>query len=737
MNFLLLIKNRSLTTALSAVSTTATLALVCNPLDGHAQSPSQLPSVTVSSSRSSSASAQNSAGGISETPIAESPQSISVISSEQIKASGANSLSSVIRGESSVSDAYNTVGYIESLSVRGFLLNSIQNYRRDGLPISNHAPVVLENKEQIEVLKGVSGVQAGVSAPGGLVNYVLKRPTNVPVRSVGLQISERGTATLVGDLGGRSDDKRFGYRVNMALQDRRPAADNARGNRQMLSGFFDYRFPNQGILEWEFEHSRVKQISVPGYGLLDTDGDGFGDKLPRVPSPRSNLNSQPWSRPFESIATVGSIRYEQPIFADWKLGVRGAAQRIKTNDHLAFPDGCSSGANYVYPGLCGNGDVDIYDFRSDNERRKLNTGELYVKGDVQTGSIKHEINIGLRSTHYNERYEPQQAYNFAGTINAFAPTPLPPKESKNDLNTLLSSKTQELTITDAMQFGNAWSLWWGLKHTSIYSDSVRTDGSRPIAYQQSFNTPWVSLGYKPWQGGYLYGSAGQGVETEAVPNKTKEFANAGQALPALKSKQIELGLKQVVQVDGRNRGLFSAALFSIEKPYSDDIPATKGLVTRVAGARTAKHQGLELGYAGHLSKDWTGNIQATLLDARQTNDANNLFTNRRTTNAAPFTLAASAVWQIAPGVQWRNGVNFFSSKPVTRDNSVSLPAGWQLDTALTYTQKTGGSVLTWRAGIDNVFNRHYWREAPTQYWGGTYLFAAQPRTLRLGVTSSF
>jgi iron complex outermembrane receptor protein len=45
-----------------------------------------------------------------------------------------------------------------------------------GLPVSNFAPLALENKERIEVLKGVSGLQSGVSAPGGLVNFVTKTP---------------------------------------------------------------------------------------------------------------------------------------------------------------------------------------------------------------------------------------------------------------------------------------------------------------------------------------------------------------------------------------------------------------------------------------------------------------------------------------------------------------------------------------------------------------------------------
>jgi iron complex outermembrane recepter protein len=701
---------------------------------GQVRGQNDVQTITITGQRLPSASAQSSVSGISDAPIAETPISIGVITSEQLKASGATSLSSAIRTEPSVSDAYNTTGYIESLSIRGFLLNNMFNYRRDGMPISNHSPLALENKERIEILKGTSGLQSGVSAPGGLVNYVIKRPTATAFTSLGLQLSERGTFSLLGDTGGRSDDKSFGYRLNASATERRPAADNAKGDRQFVSGFFDYRLPNQGVLEWEFEHSRVKQISVPGFGLLDANNTGTADTLPRVPSPRLNLNSQPWSQPFESKATIASVRYEQPISALWKVGIRAAAQRIQTNDRLAFPDGCGA----VYPGLCANGDVDIYDFRSENEKRKLNTVDAYLKGDVQTGAIKHELNFGVRSTGYSESYEPKQAYNYVGTINAFAPTILPADPTKGDKNTLLNWRMKELSITDAMQIGNAWSMWWGLKHSSYESNSVRTDGSRAVAIDQSFTTPWLAIGYKPWQGGYVYASTGQGIEPEVVPNRPTLFKNAGQTLPALKSKQIELGFKQAIRTESNLNGLFTATLFSIEKPFADDVTLPGDtLPTRIAGARLAKHQGLELGYAGSLAKDWSAYAQASFLDARQVKDANGLYTDKRSTNVAPFSFSAGAAWQLAPAVQWRNSFTYFSSKPVTRDNSVSLPAGYQFDTAVTYTQKAASSVLIWRAGIDNLLDKRYWREAPTQYWGGTYLFAASPRTLRLSVTSNF
>jgi iron complex outermembrane recepter protein len=45
--------------------------------------------------------------------------------------------------------------------------------------------------------------------------------------------------------------------------------------------------------------------------------------------------------------------------------------------------------------------------------------------------------------------------------------------------------------------------------------------------------------------------------------------------------------------------------------------------------------------------------------------------------------------------------------------------------------------MTLAAGIDNLTDRDYWREAPTQYWGGTYLIAAQPRTARLSIAAGW
>ncbi|MFX5757146.1 TonB-dependent receptor plug domain-containing protein, partial [Acinetobacter baumannii] len=74
---------------------------------------------------------------------------------------------------------YAPVGYYENFSIRGITLDPASAYRIDGLTVAGEQTIALENKERVEFLKGVAGLQAGVSSAGGLVNYVTKRPADV------------------------------------------------------------------------------------------------------------------------------------------------------------------------------------------------------------------------------------------------------------------------------------------------------------------------------------------------------------------------------------------------------------------------------------------------------------------------------------------------------------------------------------------------------------------------------
>jgi iron complex outermembrane receptor protein len=674
-------------------------------------------------------------GGFGTAPLSQTPQSISVLRNEQLRDEGAISWSQLLRSEPSVGNFYNTTGFIESLQVRGFLLDSRLNYRRDGLPVSNYQPLALENKASVEILRGLSGIQAGSSSPGGLVNSTLKRPTVQPLREAFVGVSERGSWLTQFDIGGRSRDERFGYRVNAALEERRPFARQAQGDRQFISGFFDMRLRPGSVVEAEFEWNRSRAFSVPGISLFDVNGDGVGEVVPAVPSPRLNLGAQPWSQPFESTGLTGSIGLRQALTTQWSWSARVGMQRIRTNDRLAFPDGCSTASTYVYPGFCANGDADLYDYRSNNERRTVQSAELGLRGELMTGPVRHELGISLLNTQYRERFEFQQAYNFIGTTNVFNPVVLPPDPTPSGLNTNLDMRSTELAIFDVMRLNPRWSLWLGVRHSRLDRASARTDGSQETRLEQSFTTPWASLGAQLDPKQFVYLAVGQGTESEVVPNRPSIYDNFGTVLPALRSTQVEVGYRRTLD----RAGLLSATLFEINKPLADDRTLSSGLLERVADARNQRHRGLELSWLGWLSRDFSLQAQATLLDAVTTEALDPLLVGKRTPNTSRFTAAATLNWQLpeTPGVVWSNRVSGFSAKPVTRDNSVEIPGAAQWDSWVSWRTRVNGRPMVIRAGIDNVLDRRYWRDAPTQSWGGVYLFAAPPRTYRLSAQFSF
>lgn len=668
-------------------------------------------------------------------PLAKSPQSVTVLGADLLAATAAQSLSQVIKLDASLADSYNTTGYIESVSIRGFLLDQTGNFSRNGLITSNDAPIALENKERIEVLKGVAGLQSGVSAPGGLVNYVTKVPTKDSFVTAALSANDSGGAKLLLDVNQKLGP--VGVRLNVVDEALRPQFDQADGSRQLLSLALATELSPATSVSANLEYHRKRQPSVPGLGLLDSDGDGTGDTLPSGVNPRLNLNSQTWSQPFEASSTTAEVALSHSLNANWSARVAANTQRLDIDDRLAFPDGCSSAPIYVYPGLCANGDVDVYDYRSEGERRNLWSWDARLDGKFKALGLQHVTRIGLNGRSASADLAPMQAYNWVGITNIYAPVALAADPSLTDLNTDSRERALAGYATLTSDLSQNVQSFVGARSTRLKRSSERSDGSRAVSLEQTVTTPWAGLAWSPSAVTMVYASWGQGVELEVVPNRPTKFANAGQVLPALKSEQTEIGLKW----QANPRLLLTAAAFSVDKPYADDVPATDpdGLPLRVEGAKTARHRGLELTAAGRV--DAALSLQASLmaLDAKYTEAVDPSLVGQRVTNLPRLKASVFADYKIAalPGLSLNGLATFENGKTVTADGRVELPSAWQFDAGLSFLQRLAGKETQWRLNIENLTNRTYWREAPTTYWGGTYLFASTPRTLRASVTVDF
>ncbi len=701
------------------------------------------------------AAAQADVTGFGDVPARELPMSTTVIDREQIDRTGARRLADLTALDASVTDSYNAPGYWDFLNVRGYTLDPRYNYRREGLPISAETVIPLDNKQRIEVLKGTSGIQAGTSAPGGLVNYVVKRPTETPVREVTLGTGERGSRLVALDLGGRTDNKVIGYRLNIAHEDLRPLIHSANGERSLVAFATDARLSRDTLLSAEFEWSKQTQPSVPGMSLL-------GNQLPAVGDPRTNLNNQSWSQPNRFHNFTGTVKLEQALNSQWNWSAQYGAQNLRTDDHLAYPFGCYDAASDTYyadrycpattTGKANVGLADVYDYRSENERRRLQALQFKLQGSAQLAGVPHQLSVGLLRSVLENRFGFQTDDSAAvGQVSTDGATQVPaanPPLAYITPNTNRDERATELFVQDVARWTPRFSTWAGLRHTQLDRHAIRTDGSRETRYSQSFTTPWIGASYELFTGISAYGSWGRGVESEVVPGRSR-YVNAGVALPALESTQKEIGLKglyattqwQVAYFDIRRPitsetqlvGTLSAAQIAQLCPASPDDCRLRGF------DGDAHHRGLEAA-ASTRWKQWTLAGSAMALRAVR-NSLDPALDGHTPVNVPRWVLRAQADYRVAsvPGLSLGGAVVHEGTRKVVDNASeqVTLPSWTRLDASIRYQHKLSPNTqTTWLLSVENLLDRTYWRESPTSY-GHIYLYPGAPRTLRLTMKTSF
>jgi iron complex outermembrane recepter protein len=679
-----------------------------------------------------------SVAGWDDVPLERAPVQATTVDAEKMRDAGARRLADLVRFDPAVNSAYDAEGYIDYFTVRGFVIDNRFNYRRDGLPINAETSIPLENKAHVDVLKGLSGLQAGTSVPGGLVDVAVKRPLDVPLRSAFIEWRERGTVTASVDLSQRFGvDNAFGVRLNAGAEHIDPQVRNATGDRNVIALAGDWRATPATLVEAEVEHSHRSQPSVPGFSIL-------GDVVPPPADPRLNLNNQRWSLPVIFDATTASLRITQKLNDDWRLVVHGLAQRLRTDDRVAFPFGC--GTDSAGPGgttytdrFCANGNFDLWDFRSENEHRDSSTLDVSLHGNAATGALAHALTAGVQRTVVRNRFQ-QSAFNFAGTGNVEGTLVVPPAPDLTTPNTNRDERSTELSLRDAIAFGRSGAtLWLGARHTQLSRSATPTDGSQGTSFDQSLTTPFVALSQELAPGQLVYASWGKGVESDVAPvvpldatatPPVPRYTNAGQALPAAESRQLELGFKGAAQ-----RAEWSAAAFDIHRPLFGDIgtcgptQCTRGLIGE------QRHRGIE-GSVGWRADAWGVRAGVQWLHARIEGTGDPTQDGKKPTNVPEVSARVQGDVAVpsVTGLRLLAAGSYESSREVLPDNSAQIPSVTKFDVGARYDAKLPGGAGAWtlRAGIENVFDRRAWRESPYEF-SHVYLFPLEPRTFRLSL----
>jgi iron complex outermembrane receptor protein len=661
-------------------------------------------------------------------PLSRTPIQADVVDTKLLADIGATSLSDLTRIDASITDSYNAVGYWTTFTLRGFQVDNRQNFRRDGLPINAETSLPLENKSGVEVLKGLSGMQAGTSAPGGVVNLVVKRP-DVDLRSATLTWEQDGTVGIAADLSQRFGDRRqFGARVNLSATRLDPNYRDDKGHRSTASLATDWRIADGSLLELEFEHSLQSQPSVPAFST-------FGGVVPdpHAIDPHINLNDQPWSLPVVLQGNTMSLRFTQAIAPDWQVKLQALQQRLVSNDHLAFAFGGNADCEPCNS-FASDGSFALYDFRSDGERRQTRDLDVSIDGKFTTGPLRHAATAGVLETVFTGRFN-DEAYNFVGIGTSDGLTMIPVSEDDPTAGTPNTNRTERSTefyLRDSVQIGDDWAVWAGLRHSRLHRQTGETASGNADAatdYRQSFTTPWLAVSRQLTAHDMVYLSWGEGVESSVTPN-LPIYKNQGQVQPSTLSRQWEAGFKHAVGADQ-----WGVSVYDIEQPQYTDITDAADLLEHVRDGN--KHsRGIE-GEAqtrvGALTLRASAMAQRVRNEGSSDASLGSIPTN--VPNTSVKLLADYAIAQL-PGLSVLANMAYEGKREVFPDDSAQIPGWTRFDLGARYTQALGATTLVWRAGVDNLFNRRAWREAPYQY-DHAYLFPLEPRTFHASVEAKF
>ncbi|WP_308583825.1 TonB-dependent siderophore receptor [uncultured Pseudomonas sp.] len=663
-----------------------------------------------------------SVGGFDAAPLLDTPASISVINAAMIKDQQARLLSEVLRNDASVGDSYAPIGYYENFVVRGFSLNAASSYKINGRTITGEQNVALENKQQVEVLKGLAGLQSGISEPGGVINYVTKRPEDV--RSVTVSTDDRGSGYLATDVGGWfGSEQQFGLRANVAHEDLHSYVEHANGQRDFVSLAFDWNISPDAVLQLDAEYQNKQQRSVPGYQLLG------GTEVPHDASPKKLLGHQSGSKPvgIDSLNLNGTFDYR---FSDqWKGSVSAAHSKVVIDDYSSFAWGGDTQGLGNYFTSAGN--YDIYDYRSPDDTRRDDEVQAALTGLFDTAGLGHELTFGTSA--FRRVIDKRAAVNEwlgSANIDQEAPTYAPTDVPLNDSHRALDSRQYGLFVTDRIRFNEQWQTVLGGREVRLDEKAFDSDGNQARHTQQYVFLPQAALIYKPIENLSLYTRYSKGL---SLGGSAPWFAsNKDETLAPTTSRQIEAGVKY-----DWHRISFAAAVFQMRQAYQYAKPDGAGNFTYVQQGQQ-KNTGLELSANGWATDRLQIASSVAAIRARVTGSGTPDYEGHQAINVPVLRASVYADYALpwVNGLAVLGGVQYSAKKYANRTGNVEVGDYAVVNVGSRYTTKLDGYETVFRLSVDNLFDKRYWRDAG-EYMGDDYLFQGAPLTARLSATVNF
>ena len=635
--------------------------------------------------------------GKTNTPILEIPQTVNVVTQQQLKDKKPETLAESLQNVSGVSYGNTTGGIFDSIIKRGFGGGRDGSIMRNGVPASvMHS--FNKTVESVEVLKGPASLLYGAQEPGGIINMVTKKPKYDFANEIWAGIGNRNYWNTGFDTTGPIAESGFAYRFIFDTMQKDYWREFGEYKNVLFAPSLSYKGDDYRI-NLAYAHTRSTDPIDRGMYLIPSTG-----KL--LPIDKKRRLDEPFNKLKTKLDTL-DVNFEKNLGENWLLKGAYAFSRSKHEyGHIrlmnVLNNGTATRRNEYYDGFI----------------HRTHAGSLNLNGYVKTGDIEHNLLFGIDAKEYY-RYRPGGLRDTGNhlSINIYHPiygrVGLPTaRESSIQYQKL---KTIGFYAQDSINLTE--NLIYSLGTRYEYYDQVaRGTTSGPNSTDQQD-------GKFTWQTGLLYLLTPQwSVYTNYAQSFSPQMAISGDDIGDIKpeeGKSIELGTK--FQNDSITA---SAAVFNIDKK---NIMRTVNSVSTPVGE--ARSRGFEFDFNGRVTQGLSlgASYAYTKTEVRKDSGAFAVLVGKPLEATPKHQASLFANYDFshlgAKGLRIGGGARYFGSwyTYYMRTNLPAVPAGtgFKMDDAvvydafISYDTKIAGYETNFSFNVKNLTDKLYYTSSST------------------------
>jgi iron complex outermembrane receptor protein len=438
-------------------------------------------------------------GTKTDTPLRETPQSISVVTADRVTDQGATTVQEALRYVPGVfADAYGADSRGDYPRIRGqdpnIYLDGTRMVNTNNFNEWRPEPYTLE---RIEVLRGPSSVLYGDTSTAGLLNLISKRPQAEAANEIGVQYGSFNRKQVQLDSTGKlTKDGEWLYRFVGVFRDSNTQTDYVKDDRILLAPSLTWRPTNN--TSWTVLGTYQKDTTGSSTAFLPHEGSLFAGPNGFIPVNR--FAGEPGFDKYQTETGAISSLFEHSFSDGLKIRQNLRFAHVEGIYRSTWPD-----LNFVdpsdpnYPFLDSSRRTVARSIWSRETVKDSLTSDSNAELKMHTGPVAHKVLLG---TDYREvRERAQSGFATDSTpFDLYAPVysgvTAPAMSPEPDLR----QRQLGLYAQDQLRLG-PWLAVLGLRHDYVTSDTQgspvenyqATTGRAALMYELPFGvTPYVT-----------------------------------------------------------------------------------------------------------------------------------------------------------------------------------------------------------------------------------------------------